>query len=120
MKKALIHLILILCAASLLAQQQGSSSPRYKITINDDWSFSKGANKPAEDNGWTQVDLPHSWNTKDPFEEERGYYRGVGWYRKRLNTNNLPNKEKAFIYFEAANQNAQVIVNALQIERLLN
>jgi len=111
MKKALVYLVLTFCAASLPAQQPANLLPRYKIAINSDWSFSKGESKPDEADGWQRVDLPHSWNTEDPFEEERGYYRGVGWYRKVLNTNHFPDKEKAFLYFEAANQHAQVFVN---------
>ncbi len=61
------------------------------------------------------MDIPHSWNTEDPFEEERGYYRGVGWYQKVLNTNDFPDKQKAFLYFEAANQHAQVFVNGERV-----
>lgn len=105
----------MLSAASLPAQQKGNLLPRYKIAINSDWSFSKGESKPDEADGWERVDLPHSWNTEDPFEEERGYYRGVGWYRKLLNTSTLPDKEKAFLYFEAANQYAQVFVNGERV-----
>ncbi|MFH1743927.1 MAG: glycoside hydrolase family 2 TIM barrel-domain containing protein, partial [bacterium] len=28
------------------------------------------------------VDLPHTWNATDTFAPSRGYWRGVGWYRK--------------------------------------
>ena len=30
------------------------------------------------------VHLPHTWNATDTFVNSRGYYRGVGWYRKWL------------------------------------
>jgi beta-galactosidase len=115
MKKTLIYIVLSLCAASLLAQQKVKVLPRYKIPINSGWSFSKGESKAVEANEWERVGLPHSWNTEDPFGEEPGYYRGVGWYRKVLDTKTLPNKEKAFIYFEAANQYAQVFVNGERV-----
>ncbi|HPA48206.1 MAG TPA: glycoside hydrolase family 2 TIM barrel-domain containing protein [bacterium] len=32
------------------------------------------------------VDLPHTWNATDSFTPSRGYWRGVGWYRKILST----------------------------------
>ncbi|MCO6489494.1 MAG: hypothetical protein J5I98_13800, partial [Phaeodactylibacter sp.] len=89
--------------------------PRYKIAINSNWQFFKGE-KPQEDTTeWERINLPHSWNTEDPFDEEPGYFRGVGWYRKVLNADAFPKKNKAFIYFEAANQHARVFVNGERV-----
>lgn len=109
-------LILYLCTI-LLAQgsaQEAALLPRYKIAINDNWQFIKGE-KPENDTGWQHINLPHSWNTEDPFDEEPGYYRGQGWYRKVLNSNIFPKKKKTFLYFEAANQYAQVFVNGERV-----
>ncbi|MCO6478794.1 MAG: DUF4982 domain-containing protein [Phaeodactylibacter sp.] len=92
------------------AQEQAALLPRYRIAINDNWQFSKGE-KPGDESEWQHINLPHSWNTEDPFDEEPGYYRGVAWYRKILNSNSFPKKKKAFLYFEAANQYAQVFLN---------
>jgi len=32
------------------------------------------------------VNLPHTWNATDSFTPSRGYWRGVGWYRKTFLT----------------------------------
>ena len=33
---------------------------------------------------WDPVDLPHSFNAQNTFVPVRGYYRGIGWYRKHF------------------------------------
>ncbi|MCB0560352.1 MAG: DUF4982 domain-containing protein [Phaeodactylibacter sp.] len=117
MKTVFLYTSLGFFLSAILARVQGQTPllPRYKISINDNWQFVKGE-KPAEDSvEWQSVYLPHSWNTEDPFDEEPGYYRGVGWYRKVVNLNTFPQKEKAFLYFEAANQYARVFVNGERV-----
>lgn len=60
---------------------------RHIETINDAWDFYKGkiekpfANDEAQN--WEKITLPHSWNTQDILDDEDGYYRGEGWYKKQ-------------------------------------
>lgn len=105
-------LLMLNLSLSLLSAQEAA---RYKIGINSNWEFVKGEKPSDEEANWEAVNLPHSWNIDDPFDEEKGYYQGVGWYRKVLNTDVLPQKEKAFLYFEAANQYAQVYINGKKV-----
>jgi len=96
----------------LLAQDAASLLPRYKVGINSHWAFQKGSKKTG---AWQVVNIPHSWNTEDSFDETPGYYRGEGWYRKALSTNNLPDKARTYLYFEAANQTTDAWLNGQRI-----
>src|ERR1041384_6077651 len=62
---------------------------RTKTSLNSNWRFVKGdppsAETPEFDDGkWKAVDLPHTWNAEDSWDDEPGYYRGAGWYRREL------------------------------------
>ncbi len=52
-----------------------------KTSLNTNWRFTKGdqtgAEKPEFDHrNWASVNLPHTWNVEDPWDDEPGYYRG--------------------------------------------
>ena len=108
--------LLIISAGQVKAQNNNSNFPRISYTINDDWRFSSDDAPDAEkrempDANWEKVNLPHTWNAQDAFDDTPGYRRGIGWYRKNLRLNeNLENK-RIFLYFEGANQIADVYVN---------
>ena len=90
--------------------------------INDRWKFlggeARGARNPGfDDSGWTEVSLPHTWNAKDAFDDEPGYRRGAGWYRRRLTLNDIQGSEKLFLRFEGANQATEVFVNGRKAGR---
>lgn len=66
--------------------------------------------RPKRD--WTKVHLPHSWNAKDAFDEDDlSYRRGTGWYRRSLPIADSLDGRRLFLYFEGANQVADVYVN---------
>jgi len=90
-----------------LHAQNGSRS---KISINEFWQFQKENESTGKDN-WEIVDLPHSWNVTDVMTEDRGYYQGVGHYRKTFPLNPGMKGKKIFLYFEGVNQEAEVKVN---------
>ena len=82
MKKYLLILILFLLPIL-------SSAQRIQYSVNENWKFLRSDNKSAvqtdfNDSAWTSVNLPHTWNDKDVLDDEPGYYRGIGWYRKNL------------------------------------
>ncbi len=87
-----------------------------KQSINDHWKFQKGAldttklalNSPNA----LIVNLPHTWNDKDVLADgTRGYYRGEGWYFKKMDL--VPNTEEKnyYLHFEGANQFTEVFIN---------
>jgi beta-galactosidase len=106
---AVLLALLIALAAPVEAQRQ-------RVTVNDGWRFwnddAPGAEAAAYDDGaWETVDLPHTWNAEDAFDETPGYRRGVGWYRRALEVPASLKGKRLFLYFEGANQTADVWVN---------
>ncbi|MEO9803266.1 MAG: glycoside hydrolase family 2 TIM barrel-domain containing protein [Reichenbachiella sp.] len=120
--KLLAGIILIpLALAASSDDWVNGSSPRSKVKINLDWKFYKGDTLITSDfrdfsENLTSVDLPHSWNVSDPFDEEKGYYRGVAWYYKNLSSELLDEDKNTYLYLEGANQTAQVFVNGQLIQ----
>ncbi|MBS1663720.1 MAG: beta-galactosidase [Bacteroidetes bacterium] len=77
-----------------------------KYTIDEGWEFRLG-----EDSRWERVDLPHTWNSRDAVDDIPGYYRGVGWYRKSLYIDSSAANKAVSLYFDGANQVAELYVN---------
>lgn len=104
-------LLTCLVATAALAQ-----APRLRVTLNDGWRYADGPHPGAEDptyadSAWTSVDLPHTWNAEDAFDKVPGYRRGVGWYRRTLALDPELEGQRIYLYFEGANQVADVYVN---------
>ena len=109
----IIFLFLMCCGAN-------AQTSRTKISVNEDWKFIREDDgnahlKDFNDAGWERISLPHTWNDKDVEDEAYGYYRGVGWYRKQLNLDRTWKNRKVFIYFEGANQVADLFVNGKKV-----
>lgn len=85
--------------------KQEANTGRQLIGLNDLWSFSK------DEIHWEQVNLPHTWNSKDVMDDAPGYYRGTGWYKRYLKTSPLMKGKEAFLIFDGINQEAEVYVN---------
>jgi beta-galactosidase len=93
-----------------------SPNDRVAFTIDDNWKFLPGGEAYAEtvqadDAGWATISLPHTWNAKDPFDDDLTYRRGISWYRKRLVLDRRLQNKHVFLYFEGANQVTHVYVN---------
>ncbi len=103
-----------------LAGTAWTQSPRAKFTINHGWQF-MGADvangQTSETTPWQKVDLPHTWNIADTLDDEPGYRRGISWYRKQLELAPELAQKHIFIYFEGANQTAEVFVNGKPVGR---
>ncbi|MCM5662735.1 glycoside hydrolase family 2 TIM barrel-domain containing protein [Galbibacter mesophilus] len=88
------------------------------ISINSGWKFHKGdlediSNTQTEN--WELVNLPHSWNSEDAFDDEDGFYRGTGWYQKSIFIKETSKNQRLFISFEGANQVTGVFVNGIAV-----
>jgi beta-galactosidase len=84
------------------------------------WKFQKSDVANAKENNfsdasWTSVNLPHTWNVEDPWDDEPGYYRGAGWYRRELIVDRTLAGKHLFLYFEGANQVTDVYVNGQKV-----
>jgi len=103
-----LTILFFFLSASVYAQQG-----RMVQSVNSNWSFHKG--EIHDSSSWQKVNLPHTFNVSDPFDEEKGYYRGVSWYKHKF----LESRENQsqFLYFEAVNQIAEVYINGEFVKR---
>ncbi len=83
------------------------------INLNDKWVFSKEASEvPTEiSSKWNFVNLPHSWNAIDGQDGGSDYYRGTGYYAKKLDKMDLPEAERYYLEICGANASADVYLN---------
>jgi len=112
MNKRLLFVLLVTFASgnAIFAQ------PTIKQTINANWEFHKGdipgfPIQQADTVRWEKISLPHSWNISDVIDDEPGYYRGPGWYKKSIYVPASWRGKSVFIYFEGANQVTDVYIN---------
>jgi beta-galactosidase len=106
--------LLPLLALLLLAGP--AAAQRVVQSINSNWLFRKDslALSPSQvvaAAGWEKISLPHTWNATDVLDDEPGYYRGGGWYRKTLFVPADWQRRVVYLHFEGANQEAEVYVN---------
>lgn len=93
-----------------------ASSPRTCLSLNQSWRFTAADTPGAEaagfdDSQWQVVSVPHTWNALDTEDDEPSYRLGVGWYRRLLDLDHRLKGKRLFLYFEGANQVADVFVN---------
>src|SRR3984885_11160990 len=133
---ALIALIVIGLTTSIACAQ--SSSARVLESLNAGWQFERqihgsgalgsfdrdnmdgakieprfaGASMPEyDDSTWETIDLPHTWNAYDVSDEEPGYWRGIGWYRRHFRVDDKFAGKRFVLEFEGVNQTANVWLN---------
>ena len=110
------NLILLFLSVAFLANAQ---QVRHIETINDAWHFYKGKIEHPFSNdasrSWEKVTIPHSWNTEDILDDEDGYYRGEGWYKKTMKIPQVYQNQQVFMLFEGANQVTSLFVNGNKV-----
>jgi beta-galactosidase len=92
------------------------ASPRATSDLNSDWRFIRQDVPGAEavsfdDSSWQPIQLPHTWNNLDGQDGGNNYYRGPGWYRRKLTIGPELAGKSLFLKFDAASQVADVYVN---------
>ncbi|RZL65851.1 MAG: glycoside hydrolase family 2 protein, partial [Pedobacter sp.] len=113
-KKFLYYFFLFNVLLPLFANSQS----RLVWSINDNWKYlpqgADFAQRPkADDSKWETVNIPHTWNAKDPFDDDETSRRGVSWYRKKIMLDSRFKGKKIFLNFEGAGQVADVYVNGV-------
>ncbi|MBB3700759.1 DUF4982 domain-containing protein [Flammeovirga yaeyamensis] len=90
-----------------------------KKSINSNWEFFTEKEWIAHlydhsVNG-TKVNIPHTWNNIDAVDEESGYFRGIGYYKKEIFIPlNYKDKDLSLL-FEGVNQVATVFINDVEV-----
>lgn len=59
------------------------------------------------------IEIPHTWNTFDAFDDEPGYWRGKGYYTTEVTISNI--SKLYFLHFNGVNQHSKVWVNNLYV-----
>lgn len=93
--------------------------PRQDTLLDTGWRFVRedvsGAEAPQfDDSSWQEVTLPHTWNAQDA-QSSANYYRGAGWYRKRITLNEHDLARINYLRFEGAAVVADVYVNGKKL-----
>lgn len=83
-----------------------SSGQRLVKTVNAGWEFQLENSENVQ-----IVNIPHTWNAEDAFEDDKSYYRGKGIYQKQINVPENWKDQSVFLKFEGANQHTRVYVN---------
>ncbi|MBD0294293.1 MAG: beta galactosidase jelly roll domain-containing protein, partial [Flavisolibacter sp.] len=103
---------------NLIALSGLQAQERVSSTINSNWLFFKGDTaKKSSGNNWETVSLPHTWNVQDVMDDEPGYYRGDGWYKKTIYIPADWKEKDVYLFFEGAGQVAEVFVNGRPVGR---
>lgn len=91
------------------------NNKRIVLSLKDNWQFAyaKGKQVPAVGDSleWNTISIPHCWNVKDVLDDKPGYYRGIGWYKKKLYLNASFKDKDIYICFEGVNQQTEVFIN---------
>ncbi|TDW49168.1 beta-galactosidase [Flavobacterium sp. 270] len=112
-KKIILFIILLLF-------NTGFSQQKLKQSINANWKLYKGKTtlvdlEKDKNLNWEEINLPHSWNTQDVMDDQWGYYRGEGWYKKTIFVNPDWKNKSVNLYFEGANQTTEVYINGKKV-----
>lgn len=114
--------LIALAVAALVVSALGAQAhARTKISINDGWQFFPGdladAATASIGSEWQRINIPHTWNADDILDDEPGYRRGIGWYRRELSIPQTLNGNRIYLYFEGVGQTAEVFVNGRSFGR---
>ena len=87
---------------------------RTKTNINQAWLYSENPTKNLEtikaSKKWSTINLPHTWNSEDPTDNDPGYRRSASWYKKEIFLSKIEMDRDYFIYFEGANISTEVYI----------
>lgn len=87
---------------------------RQSISLNQSWNYLEQAIeyeqvRSISSGDWQQVNLPHTWNALDATDNNPGYRRDAGWYRKVIQVPESSNRW--LLYFEGTNISSKIYVN---------
>ena len=89
---------------------------RLDVVVAGGWRFMRqdvaGASGVGfDDTGWSEVNLPHTWNNLDGQDGGNNYYRGIGWYRTHYAVDGSLTNRQFFLKFDGAFLVSDVYVN---------
>jgi len=116
MKHSLNHFLKYFLICLFISINFHSIAQRIKYSVNESWKFHKGDYQEAfqpeiNDSKWQEVSIPHTWNNLDARDDEPGYYRGTGWYRRNIFVGNETAGKQIHVLFEGSNQITELWIN---------
>jgi len=90
----------------------GQGRPEEHIfRLDGEWEFHRGSISgieaawlPRRQSEWEVVTLPHCFNALDACDPVKTYFRGQGWYRRRLHVCNPYKNGRTVLHFQGAGQ----------------
>lgn len=117
MNKRVLSLTLLLACLGFVSMQ---AEGRKVESFNSGWSFKKA---PAEkelavnarkwDSGWSEVEIPHTWNAKDMQVRAGNFYEGAAYYKKQYFFPAELKDKRVFLRFEGVGSCSEVFVNGV-------
>ena len=115
MNKRVLSLTLLLACLGLMTMQ---AEGRKVESFNSGWSFKKAPaekelalNAPKWESGWSEVEIPHTWNAKDMQVQANNFYEGAAYYKKNYFFPADLKGKRVFLRFEGVGSCAEVFVN---------
>ena len=119
MNKRVLSLTLLLACLGLMTMQ---AEGRKVESFNSGWSFKKAPaekelaiNAPKWDKGWSEVEIPHTWNAKDMQVQANSFYEGAAYYKKQYFFPAELKDKRVFLRFEGVGSCAEVFVNGMLV-----
>ena len=120
-------------AGAVIAARMGAGAPQSSARetgeeqfikrLDEGWEFRLGnsdageAWKPDAGGIWKAAELPHCFNAMDACDPDHGYFRGQGWYRRRLAVRNPFAGGRTLLHFQGAGQTTSAWVGATMVGR---
>ena len=119
MNKRVLSLTLLLACLGLTTMQ---AEGRKVESFNSGWSFKKAPaekelalNAPKWESGWSEVEIPHTWNAKDMQVQANNFYEGAAYYKKNYFFPADLKGKRVFLRFEGVGSCAEVFVNGMLV-----
>lgn len=108
-----------LLTSAVLVTCSFADSVRQDTLLQDNWRFIRedvgGAETPGfDDSSWQSIRVPHTWNAVDA-QSTADYYRGPGWYRKKVTLDAAVASKANYLRFEGASVVADVFFNGKRL-----
>ena len=117
MNKRVLSLTLLLACLGLMTMQ---AEGRKVESFNSGWSFKKAPaekelaiNAPKWAKGWSEIEIPHTWNAKDMQVQANSFYEGAAYYKKQYFFPAELKDKRVFLRFEGVGSCAEVFVNGM-------
>jgi len=104
------------------AGSEAGASGEHFFRLDGAWEFHAGnmsaageAWLPEPQRVWEPVTLPHCFNARDACDPDKPYFRGQGWYRRRLKVENPYPGGRTILLFQGAGQTTTLWIGSTRV-----